>query len=384
LFNVVKFPNDVCSALVNSAYINGTCHTSDECKKLGGTESGSCAGGFGVCCSFTLACGGASSANNTYLVQSTATTLSACSYSICPMDSRVCRIRYDFTTHVLSNPVVGTNDAIGDMAQADAADAQGDCTKDGFSISGSGMSSPVICGVNTGQHMIIDSDGMECQSVSVYADSSTSTSRQWDIWVTQHLCADLEMSMAGPSGCLQYFTGKTGIVASYNFPLTTGPVIGGATTAAYQHLNNQNYKACIRRESDTSQICYMPIGLAGAAEIAQGTFGLSKSPDAAIVQGTVDTCTEDYVQFPGASNVNPATADTSGSVNRFCGRIFHTTNANIAHGSVCSLSTPFVIDVHFDANEITGDDNMASKALTNENSGSPGGSLGFALVFIQS
>ena len=29
---------------------NGTCYTSEECDKRGGTNSGSCANGYGVCC----------------------------------------------------------------------------------------------------------------------------------------------------------------------------------------------------------------------------------------------------------------------------------------------------------------------------------------------
>ena len=45
-----------------------------------------------------LACGGASSENNTYIVQSGVTTLtSPCTYDICPCSTDICRIRYDFT-----------------------------------------------------------------------------------------------------------------------------------------------------------------------------------------------------------------------------------------------------------------------------------------------
>ena len=46
----------------------------------------------------SLACGGSASQNQTYLVQSSVTSLtSPCSYTICPCSSNICRIRFDFT-----------------------------------------------------------------------------------------------------------------------------------------------------------------------------------------------------------------------------------------------------------------------------------------------
>jgi hypothetical protein len=38
-----------------------------------------------------------------------------------------------------------------------------------------------------------------------------STSRSWDIKVTQYACG--ESDLGGPDGCLQYFTGTSGTVA---------------------------------------------------------------------------------------------------------------------------------------------------------------------------
>ena len=63
VFNVISFPNDVCYA---ESGLNGTCFTSSECASKGGSASGACASSFGVCCVFSLSCGGTSSANNTY------------------------------------------------------------------------------------------------------------------------------------------------------------------------------------------------------------------------------------------------------------------------------------------------------------------------------
>ena len=91
--------------------------SSEECSSKGGTYEGSCASGFGVCCSckmyilqcfqpksiqqfliiVALSCGGSSSDNNTYLVQTTATSVtSPCTYTICPCNQAICRTRFDF------------------------------------------------------------------------------------------------------------------------------------------------------------------------------------------------------------------------------------------------------------------------------------------------
>ena len=47
LFSVVRFANSQC---YGSNGYNGTCLTAAECSQNGGNASGSCASGFGVCC----------------------------------------------------------------------------------------------------------------------------------------------------------------------------------------------------------------------------------------------------------------------------------------------------------------------------------------------
>merc|ERR1712051_659067 len=156
IFQVVRFPNDVCSGATR----NGTCYTAEECSGKGGTNDGSCAAGFGVCCTFSLACGGSASQNQTYLVQSSVTSLtSPCSYTVCPCSSNICRIRFDFTTLVLAAAVSGsltaTATAVGAAGTLNGP-LIGDCADDQFSITGvlSG-GTPTICGTNTGYHMIV-------------------------------------------------------------------------------------------------------------------------------------------------------------------------------------------------------------------------------------
>ncbi len=60
---MVRFPNEACTTSNNDM---GVCYTANECESRGGTNSGTCASGFGVCCSFSVSCGQMSSQNNTY------------------------------------------------------------------------------------------------------------------------------------------------------------------------------------------------------------------------------------------------------------------------------------------------------------------------------
>ncbi|TRY74498.1 hypothetical protein TCAL_12450 [Tigriopus californicus] len=103
----------------------------------------------------TLSCGGMSSENCTYLVQtSTTTAINPCKYTICPCDKHICRLRFDFTNFNINGPV--TASAISDVdlsAATTLGGAIGDCTTDTFTITAPGnFAPPLICGFNSGQH----------------------------------------------------------------------------------------------------------------------------------------------------------------------------------------------------------------------------------------
>eukprot|EP00094_Tigriopus_californicus_P012709 TCALIF_12286-PA protein Name:"Protein of unknown function" AED:0.00 eAED:0.00 QI:19/1/0.75/1/0.28/0.37/8/0/164 len=141
--------------------------TAEECATKGGSSSGSCAQGFGVCCVFSLACGGTTSENCTYLVQASTSTPTAdpCTFTICKCSSNICRIRLDFTTFSIAGPTVGTA-SVGANTDTINGGAIGDCTSDSFSVTSPGNNgSPLICGFNTGQHMIVDSSAL-CHKAS--------------------------------------------------------------------------------------------------------------------------------------------------------------------------------------------------------------------------
>ncbi|XP_023348755.1 uncharacterized protein LOC111717490, partial [Eurytemora carolleeae] len=126
VFQVVRFPNANC---LGSGGLNGTCYTESECTAKGGSASISCAAGFGICCIFSMSCGSTISQNNTYHVISnfnTVTDPSPCTYTVCPLNNNICKIRLDFETFTISGPATTTLTAT--AAIEPLGPSIGDCT----------------------------------------------------------------------------------------------------------------------------------------------------------------------------------------------------------------------------------------------------------------
>merc|ERR1712223_225254 len=195
IFNVVKFPNDACEGTGDQS---GTCYTAEECSSIGGSNAGSCAEGYGVCCTISLTCTTGSmshttSQNNTHLILAATTTPpQQCNYAICPLSSSICRIRLDFEQFTLAGPYVWTSGGV-----VTEGGAMGKCQTDTFSATGSLGGSPVICGGNQNQHMFVDTDGTKCSTADFAFGGTTVITRQFNIKVTQFDCADRDI--AGPA-----------------------------------------------------------------------------------------------------------------------------------------------------------------------------------------
>lgn len=386
IFQIIKFKNEAC---VGGSSRNGTCYTAAECDSVGGEDAGSCADGFGVCCTVTLSEGATTSLNQSYIVQEASSTLAAGSmmYTICPCSEDVCRIRFDFTAFSIAGPVTGPALSNAGGTTDFSGDAIGDCLVDTFSVSSSQGGSPVICGDNKGQHMIIDTDGSGCSKVNFGIGGGTS-SRSWDIMVTQYKCGD---ENGGPTGCLQWFTSAAGKIRSFNFPEQSSTT---KVADSVVHLSNQHYSACIRRPASTNRICYEPCRNTGAGNSIgdQTSFGVSPTPQAtygtpgeAAAQGGVagTNCLNDYIEIIGGTSETIATIGTTGTTasinNRFCGRYLGTATKATSTTKVCTASQPFRLGVEFDDNELT--TGTASMADIVENFAFPSGILGFALCY---
>jgi len=384
IFQIIKFANEPCEGGTR----NGTCFTAQECEDQGGTDSGSCADGFGVCCSIVLTEGGSSSLNQTYMVQDASTSVAqgVMMYQICPCSADVCRIRFDFTQFMLAAPYVPDAGA-GTAKGADHAAATGDCLTDTFSISGPNSGTPVICGTNDGQHMIVDTDGTSCLTVNFGIGGTTGTSRNWDIMTTQYRCGE---EAGGPPGCLQWHMEGAGSVRSFNFPTQArGAAVADTTT----HLSSQRYSICIRRPTGTTTICYIPCTYVDASTPTANTqqsFGLSISSADDTSAVSVSECSQDYIEIIGGTSAAIAAAGIVSDHNMWCGRNFATLTAETgaittaAGTSVCTASAPFRIRVNFDEDEyrtnkdptIVDTDSTDGEFLIR-----PGGIIGFSLCY---
>ena len=101
-----RFPNDPCNG---DGSKNGTCYTLEECNQKGGARAGSCAQGYGVCCTckqgkhinknfcfeqfilVTVRCGETKNENCTYF-EASGTESGACRVKICKCDPNVCQV----------------------------------------------------------------------------------------------------------------------------------------------------------------------------------------------------------------------------------------------------------------------------------------------------
>jgi len=328
LFTIVTFKNDLCTSTSGN---NGTCYSSSDCSKLGGVASGTCASGFGVCCLFTKTCGESTDNNGTYFQNegypSTFNQVGSCQLTVNKCSTDVCQLRLDFDNFVLSQPE-GTDHV---------------CQADQFVVSG-GAPISSICGTNTGQHMYIDMGLATNAPITLtVVTSGASFSRSFSIKVTQIECSSL---MKASDGCLQFFTGVSGVMHSFNY-----------NNAAGLMISKTDYTVCVRTERNFCGIQYT------ACEDTVNSIAMSFSvtgSGAAGAAGSVvgDSCITDWITIPCATNTNSPTAQSGTPtvcVDRICGMVFNsvTQPSGTASVPVNSYVRPFTINVHTDATEGT-------------------------------
>jgi len=216
LFTIVNFENKACISTSSIAsgstlFRNGTCFTQSECSSKGGSAKGNCAAGFGVCCVFLYDSTSDTTINynDTYIQNpnypSTYGDTSSLTYTVNKCSDDVCWLRLDFETFTIEGPANSQEDP-----------ATGVCT-DTFTVtsSTSSITYPVICGENTGQHMYVDIGNESSGTATLaLAFSGASTQRKWDIKVAQIPCGT---TYAPNEGCLQWHTGLTGKIKTFNF-----------------------------------------------------------------------------------------------------------------------------------------------------------------------
>ncbi|XP_059097602.1 uncharacterized protein LOC131891926 [Tigriopus californicus] len=311
LFQIIRFPNQPC---IGQASKNGTCYTADECSAKSGTNSGSCAQGYGVCCTFSATCGQTSNENCTYF-ESAGSEIGGCSLTICPCGDNICQLRLDFNQFMITGPSTSSDvvskqklGVVGAPGATKAISLASRCLTDTFSVtSTTGQAPPSICGINTGEHMYVDSTSACNDLVFQLGNTGQGTGigqRQWNIKVTQYSC---DYPNLAPDGCTQYYFGSSAdTVQTYNY-------VGG------QHLASQDQNICIRRERGNCRICYttvMESDFMTSGETVEMAF--AKPSECCGYGSTGGKSRFDCVVIPGA--LNPAMMSEQGLFSQFCGR----------------------------------------------------------------
>jgi len=296
VFSVVQFPNDECVSS-SSTSTNGTCYTSSECTAKGGSASGSCAAGFGVCCVIsTSTCGATISTNTSYIrnpgYPSTYSPTSAgtCVFNINKCSDDICQLRLDFETF--------TGYAVDTVTAGIGA-----CTDTFAAVGDSGVNPPTICGTNTGYHMYVEFGANSGDTVTITNTLSAAGTYSWNILARQISCT---AAWKAPTNCVQYFTGISDTVQNYNF--------GG------QMLQAQSYENCIRTADGYCRIMWQESSAATPDSFQLDTQAGAVSATGA---GAATACALAFVTIPDASpdgvSPLPIPPNTLGFQSTWCG-----------------------------------------------------------------
>merc|ERR1719510_2516971 len=266
----------------------------------------------------------------------------------------------------------------------------GDCIYDSLTVSNpGGWVPPTICGYNTGQHMFVPAS-TQCNQINIDIDTlTTTTTRKWQIKVTQYECGNL---MAPEHDCLQYHTASSGTIASFNWDTSSCSV-----SSSQYHLSSQYYDICIRRARSYCSVCYSP-QISSTTTGTAASFGVSAGSVAATQTSAVgSTCTGvTTLSTTIGSNVGlgyyldivalqPGTGSTGTLVtNRVCGVLFGAAAPATVHATACSWAVPFKVGVHFDNDDAIGAPPTAANRddVENDPASTTGAGLGYSGFYL--
>jgi len=323
LFSIVQFPNLRCTSSTSSTTY-GTCLTSSECSTNGGSSDGNCAAGFGVCCIIsTSTCSATVSTNTTYIRNPgypstyTPSSTGTCVFTISKVSSEVCQLRLDFQT--MSGYVTTTN---------------GVCTDSFTALGQTGKTVPSICGTNTDYHMYVEFGATSSDTIALtHTLGLTTSTLKWNILAQQIPCT---ANYRAPTDCLQWFTGATGVVYSYNH-------------AGGQFINSQDYTNCIRTEDGFCGIEWKE--KSGTSNDAFYLFG-GTSAIAAVACPTmsvyIPNLSYDGIKTLAAGAPTVSTAATYQYQSTICGGLFGVVSPVGTYGPINLISRqqPFILGVH--------------------------------------
>ncbi|XP_038213999.1 uncharacterized protein LOC119833864 [Zerene cesonia] len=237
VFQVVEFDHIPCKS---NHGLEGICLHEYDCKKTGGKNMGICADGYGTCCIVQFGCDMESAAPSGWFTNTEFplpnTDRLSCAVTLHKSSQDVQQIRLDFLNFEILPPTAGN------------------CEQDQFIVTGQNVNNiiPIICGVNTGQHVYIEVGNIK-GPVMLSFQTVTADSRLFSIKVTQ---ITMNSELSAPTGCLQYFKESQGHLESFNYRDRYEIAVGNTPS----YLNNLNYAMCIERQPDACSITYTNVG----------------------------------------------------------------------------------------------------------------------------
>lgn len=204
----------------------------------------------------------------------------------------------------------------------------GSC-EDSFAAAGqTGKNPPAICGTNTGYHMYVEFGTSSSDTVTLtntFAALGLATAKNYNILARQICCSD---TWKAPTNCVQYFTGISGNVVSYNHQ-------------GNLFLTGQDYTNCIRTEKG-----YCKIQWKEASATSPDPFGIGTILTAA--ESDVCPTYNSWVSIPnlspdGVSPIPTAGPNTLAFQTQVCGGNFGIDGSLSA--ALVSAQTPFTMSV---------------------------------------
>lgn len=170
--------------------------------------------------------------------------------------------------------------------------------------------------------------------------SGPSYPRSWRVRISQIPCGAISKA---EQGCLQYFTGVSGRIKSFNFDTTSG-----------RQLSNQDYSLCIRTERNFCSIHYT--ACLDVSRNRSRTFTLSGNSNMAVqamvgggTQGAPNSCMHDWLLIPCAK-VADRMPTASTCEDKICGGVFNAEVSSVER-TVVSTVRPFHLAFHTDSVE---------------------------------
>jgi len=266
VFEIVRFNNDACTGDDGKA---GVCYTAAQCTSMGGSATGNCAMGFGVCCRILvdptcpsdITTASATIVNPGYPNDVNTATATSCSSSSATTRKAAPRIFFPTTTTTTSasstsvtNVEVSGTDTMYrwaiykatttveqiriDFVEFDIAPPiVGACTNESMTITGADAVTNKIlpdklCGVLTGQHLYLSVKDLGTDFLTIEITLSSNGTQEWEMLITQ-IEGDATADLA-PRGCLQYFKEDAATFSSFNYDSGNGMLI-----------NDNQYSVCI-------------------------------------------------------------------------------------------------------------------------------------------